>query len=38
MGNRSLHSDHLSYRATVVQRIKNIAYLVGTSPQALVLK
>lgn len=38
MGNRSLHSDHVSYRATIVQRIKNIAYLVGTSPQALVLK
>ena len=38
MGNRSLHSDHVSYRATVVQRIKNISYLVATSPQALVLK
>jgi len=38
MGNRSLHSDHASYRVTIVQRIKNIAYFVATSPQALVLK
>lgn len=38
MGSRSLHSDHVSYRATVVHRIKSIAYLVGISPQALVLK
>ncbi|MCB1204535.1 MAG: DUF1800 family protein [Verrucomicrobiae bacterium] len=38
MGNRTLHTDHASYRATIVQRIKNSAYLVSTSPQALMLK
>lgn len=38
MGNRTLHTDHASYRATIVQRIKNSAYLVSTSPAAMILK
>ena len=38
IGDRSFHSDNVNYRRDVVQRIKNIAYLVATSPQALVLK
>lgn len=38
MGNRTLHTNHSSYRATIVQRIKNAAYLVSTSPAAMVLK
>jgi hypothetical protein len=38
MGNRTLHTDHVSYRATIVQRIKNSAYLVSTSPAAMILK
>lgn len=38
MGNRTLHTNHASYRATIVQRIKNAAYLVSTSPAAMILK
>jgi uncharacterized protein (DUF1800 family) len=38
IGDRTFHSDNVNYRRDVVVRIKNIAYLVGTSPQALVLK
>lgn len=38
MGNRTLHTNHASYRATIVQRIKNSAYLVSTSPAAMILK
>ncbi|MCB1087091.1 MAG: DUF1800 family protein, partial [Verrucomicrobiae bacterium] len=38
IGNLTYHSDHASYEATIVQRIKNIAYLVVISPQAQTLK
>lgn len=38
MGNRTLHTNHASYRATIVQRIKNAAYLVSTAPAAMILK
>lgn len=37
IGSRTLHTDHASYRTTIGWRIKNLAYFVATSPQALVL-
>lgn len=38
VGNRTHHTDNTSYEATIVQRIKNIAYLVVSAPQSLVLR
>jgi uncharacterized protein (DUF1800 family) len=38
VGNVTQHSNNASYEATIVGRIKNIAYLVVTSPQSLILK
>ncbi len=38
IGNRTLHNDHASYRITIQNRIRNLAYLVATSPQALILR
>lgn len=38
IGNRDLHSNHANYRANIMARIKNLAYLTATSPQALILR